>query len=142
MIRQSISFQDIESGTLITRTIVYSRSIPQKDIVNYFLCSISRQFPVTLSPREKCVCYFSSQELDYISEYRIDQHWIDGEVHIVLNNEINQEELVVLANRLNHNWMFDYLKNQDKLIYVNTLEECWIKRKGTEYDLVNYETLN
>lgn len=141
MKRQAISFRDLESGTFITRTIVYSHSISPKEIIDYFLSSISRQFPVTISSPEACVCYFSPQELTHSNQQRIDQHWIDGEIHILLNQESRQEELIVLANRLEHNRVFDYLKEQEQLIYVNTLEECWIKRKGTEYELVEHITL-
>lgn len=141
MNRQSISFRDLESGTLITRTIVYSHNISQKEIIDYFLLSISRKSPVTVGSRERCMCYLSPEELKRVSKYPIDQHWIDGEIYIALNQETNQEELVVLANRLDNNWVFDYLKEQHQLTYVNTLEECWIKRKGTEYELVDYVTL-
>jgi hypothetical protein len=43
--------------------------------------------------------------------------------------------LITLSTNLDKQEVFNKLKEK-KLIYLNTLEDCWIKRKGNEYETI------
>lgn len=61
--KNTVAFNDIKDSTLITRNVVYSFSIHQKEMCEYFLTSISQNYELTVSHSEPCICYFDSQEL-------------------------------------------------------------------------------
>ena len=77
---QIVSFIDDRDGTFIKRTIIYSPTISQRDIYNYFLLSISRKVRLKFSEIESCICLFKPQELTKYTESRIDNYWMDGVV--------------------------------------------------------------
>ncbi len=133
MNKQTVSFKNTPDSSVITRTIVYLPTISQQEIIQYFLSSISRDCSVEVGEIESCICYFESQELTTQIECHIDKHWIDGTIHLMLNKNTQKEELIVLSTYLDEKERVGDLKEQDQLIYVNTLEDCWIKRKGSEY---------
>lgn len=134
---QRVFFNDGANGTLIRRTIVYASSISQQDIYNYFLLSISRKVSLEFSDIESCICYFKPQELTKYAEGRIDAYWVDGEIHLMTDKNKDNYELLVLSSDLEKQIVFNTLKEQKDLIYANTLEDCWIKRKGIEYDFIS-----
>jgi hypothetical protein len=51
------------------------------------------------------------------------------------NEDFDKYELITLSTNLDKQEVFNKLKEK-KLIYLNTLEDCWIKRKGNEYETI------
>jgi hypothetical protein len=139
---ENLSFYDKSSDKHIKRTIVYPNSIPQDNIHKYFLKSISQEINLEINNDiENCICYFDYRELKIHKETqknKIDNYWIDGEIHLMIheNEDFDKYKLIVLSTNLDKQEVFNKLKEKKKLIYLNTLEDCWIKRKGNEYETI------
>lgn len=136
---QIVSFIDDRDGTFIKRTIIYSPTISQRDIYNYFLLSISRKVRLTFSEIESCICLFKPQELTKYTEGRIDNYWMDGVVYLMTdkNKHENKYTLLVLPSDLENHNIFNTLRRQKGFICSDIIDNCWIKRQGIEYDVMS-----
>lgn len=132
---QTISFYDKRKDELIKRTIVYSNSIPQQEIYEYFLISISRKVALEFGEIEPCVCYFELHELIKNNDCRIDYYWMDAGIYLTNKEQKNKEE--ESKNKPELFILTTNLEDEKQINFVNRLGNCWIKRQGNEYETIN-----